>query len=133
MTKNTTSSTESMNTYVEMQDRPYRERSNGTRIESYDEYGFRNYTPGVSLDDTIINTRKQQSNNKKRTIYLVIGGIIFVGFIISCILSGFIAWNCYANNLTTIRFGKTTIATIFPYLYLPYFFILRVILQQPCL
>ncbi len=95
----------------------------------YDEYGFR-ITP--KKETPAPTTENPDTTDKKKTIYTAIAIIIFIGSIIGCFLSGFIAWNCYANNLKNVRIVKTILAVLFFYLYLPYFFLLRVVLQQPC-
>lgn len=95
--------------------------------KKYDEYGFR------------VNPTKQKTNHKdeeakklRGIIYTIIIVLLIIICIIGCSLSGYIAWNCYANNLTAIRVVKTILATIFFYLYIPYFILLRVILKSPC-
>ena len=98
----------------------------------YDDYGFRVEPVNNNPPDELKKNQETNITNKKKTIYTTIAIILFILFILSCFLAGFIAWNCYSNNLTSIRFAKTVISTIFPYLYLPYFFLLRVILKQPC-
>lgn len=95
----------------------------------YDEYGFR-ITP--KKETPVSTTENPDTTDKKKTIYTAIGIMIVVGSIIGCFLAGFISWNCYANNLKNVRIVKTILAVLFFYLYLPYFFLLRVVLQQPC-
>lgn len=100
--------------------------------KKYDEYGFRT-PPSKGKTKPKNPDRKGEATQKsKKTVGIIIGICFLVGIIIVSIFSGFIAWNCYANNLKNIRIIKTILATIFFYLYLPYFFLLRVILQQPC-
>ena len=103
-----------------------------TKNNKYDEYGFRINPKKDTPKKKPQQVKDQDNKSKRRTVYLVIGFIILIGCIICSILSGFIAWNCYANNLKQIRIFKTILASIFFYLYLPYFFLLRVILQQGC-
>ncbi len=99
--------------------------------ENYDEYGFP-ITPKEETPKPTPLPVTTSSGNSKKTMYMMFGLIFFVILLALGLLSGFIAWNCYANNLTKIRIIKTILATLFFYLYLPYFFLLRVILQQAC-
>ncbi len=94
----------------------------------YDEYGFR-ITP---KKETSTITENPNTTDRKKTIYTAIAICILIGLIVGCFLAGFVAWNCYANNLKNVRIVKTILAVLFFYLYLPYFFLLRVVLQQPC-
>ena len=103
-------------------------------MPKYDAYGFRitpktlPTTPPPSYTET---TEERLSKGKKRfkTVMFIFGGIALV---VAALLSGFIAWNCYANDLHLIRLCKTLAAFVFGIPYLCYFFILRVVLQVPC-
>ena len=99
--------------------------------KKYDKYGFRK-KPKVKAK----NESKNKYDNLKQTFTIIglIGFFIFgVVTILMMFVSGFIAWNCYANDLHQIRLIKTFLAIIFCYLYIPYFIFLRIVLKSPCL
>ena len=97
--------------------------------KKYDLYGFRIKPKKKSYN-------KNDNINRKKTFTLV-GLIFFFIFILvilfTSLISGYIAWYCYANDLYKIRVIKTILAFIFSYLYLPYFILMRIILKTPCL
>ena len=100
--------------------------------DKYDEYGFRLTPPERKTKPKNPDRVAQETKKNKKTVYTILAICFLVGMIIASLLSGYIAWNCYANNLKNIRIFKTILAMMFSYLYLPYFFLLRVVLQQPC-
>ena len=94
-----------------------------------DENGF-----AINPDsDTPSPTGTQKDDGDGKSAFW---GIFFtVAMILWCIsmpLSGYIAWQCYAIDLTPVRVFKTVLACIFSYAYLAYFFVLRIILRVPC-
>ena len=95
----------------------------------YDSYGFR-IKPKK-------NNGNSSSNNTSNKSYSIIGLVVTFILLLICFLlmliSGYISWFCYANDLPSIRLLKTILAAIFFYLYLPYFIFLRIILKTPCL
>ena len=95
----------------------------------YDSYGFR-----IKPKKTNNNNSTNNDSNKK---YSIIGLVITFILLLVCfalmLMSGYIAWYCYANDLPSIRVLKSLLAAIFFYLYLPYFIFLRIILKTPCL
>jgi hypothetical protein len=98
--------------------------------KKYDEYGFR-INPKKEKKTTSDKLKVSQKEKRGVILTVVIVTIIVI-CILGCFFSGYIAWNCYANNLQTIRVVKTILATIFFYLYIPYFVLLRVVLKVPC-
>jgi heme/copper-type cytochrome/quinol oxidase subunit 2 len=97
--------------------------------KKYDEYGFR-INPKKKINKK--DRSKIEKNASRGIIYTVIIVLIIIICFIASFFSGYIAWNCYANNLKTIRVIKTILAAIFFYMYLPYFILLRVVLKVPC-
>ena len=97
--------------------------------KKYDLYGFR-IKPKKNRSISVDNV------NKKKT-FTLIGLILFFIFILvilfTSLISSYIAWYCYANDLYQIRIVKTILAFIFSYLYIPYFILMRIILKKPCL
>lgn len=98
----------------------------------YDEYGFRIQPTKTVVKPTTSTTEQEKNAKNRKIIFIIIAIIVGIAIICGSILSGFIAWNCYGDNLKYVRIVKTVLAVCFSYLYLPYFFILRVILKQPC-
>ena len=98
----------------------------------FDIYGFR---INPSTHNTIDKDKFyiKEVYNKRKIILIVISILLVIIYLLSCIFSAFIAWNCYRIDLNYVRIFKTIIAFWFPYIYLPYIFLLRVILKQPCL
>ena len=98
----------------------------------YDSYGFRTTpkkdAPPPADRENMAESIKAKKSKFKKAIYVV--GFIVV--VVAAFLSGFIAWNCYANDLHLIRLLKTCTAFTFGIPYLGYFILLRVILQVPC-
>lgn len=105
--------------------------------KKYDEYGFR-ITPSKTSPPAppsaeelaTIDERNREKRKQTMSIVFVVGCIITA--IVAAFLAGFIAWNCYANDLKWIRRAKTIAAFFFSFPYLAYFFILRFVLQVPC-
>ena len=97
----------------------------------FDRYGFR-IKP---KKNNILSVNNNLDTTKKTfTILGIIMILIFsLIFIFMMFISGYISWNCYANDLRQFRLIKTALAVIFCYLYLPYFIFMRIILRVPCL
>ena len=98
----------------------------------YDSYGFRTTpkkeVPPPADRDNMAERTKTQKSKFKKAMYI----FGFIAVVVAAFLSGFIAWNCYANDLHLIRLLKTCVAFTFGIPYLGYFILLRVILQVPC-
>ena len=98
----------------------------------YDSYGFRTTPkkeapPPADRENTA--ERMKAKKSKFKTAIHIFG---FIAVVVAAFLSGFIAWNCFANDLHLIRLLKTCLAFTFGIPYLGYFILLRVILQVPC-
>jgi hypothetical protein len=104
-----------------------------THSNGYDSYGFRTTpkkeSPQPKPDSTNMADRAKAHTSKFKKAMYIVGFIVVV---VAAFLSGFIAWNCYANDLHIIRLLKTCVAFTFGIPYLGYFILLRVILQVPC-
>jgi cytochrome b subunit of formate dehydrogenase len=102
--------------------------------KKYDIYGFR-IKPKKSKNIYSKNNIDKYKETKKT--FTILGLVCLFIFILFCIflalLSGYISWNCYANDLKNIRIIKTIFAVLFFYFYLPYFVVLRIFLKVPCL
>lgn len=98
--------------------------------KKYDSYGFR-IKPKKNVSKKV---DEYQTTKKSIGIFTLI--LIFICLLVGLFLmsiAGYISWYCYANDLRYIRIGKTILASIFFYLYIPYFIFLRVVLKSPCL
>ena len=99
--------------------------------KKYDRYGFR-----IKPKKNNIKTSFNNLNSTRNT-FTILGLIMFfifsLIFIFMMYISGYIAWYCYANDLPKFRIFKTILASLFCYLYLPYFVFMRIILKVPCL
>lgn len=97
--------------------------------KKYDLYGFR-------IKPKKRSYTKQDNIDRKKT-FTIVGMLFFFIFILvilfTSMISSYIAWYCYANDIFNIRVVKTILAFIFSYLYLPYFILMRIILKKPCL
>ncbi len=91
-----------------------------------DSYGFPNEPENTNVSEGDIPRKSHVS------VKGILLGCFIVFYIISVILSGYLAWHCYAVDLKLVRVFKTVLACIFSYLFLAYFFVLRVLLKVPC-
>lgn len=99
--------------------------------KKYDIYGFR-----IKPKSDNISNMTNLSHNTKKSIGnwgLILGFMVFFFIVLFACISAYIAWYCYANDLMEFRIAKTFLATMFFYLYLPYFVFLRVFMKVPCL
>lgn len=100
-----------------------------TQHKKYDSYGFR-IKPKINQNN---NTKNKIENSNYSFLGLIITFIVLIGVFTLMLISGYISWNCYANDLPSVRLLKTILASVFFYLYLPYFLFMRIILKTPCL
>ena len=100
--------------------------------ENYDIYGFSLQPSGLTSNENKNQFRIQQFFSERKSIFIIIGILIVLSILLISLFSAFTAWNCYIGNLNSVRYVKTFMAFCFPYIYLPYIFLLRVVLGQSC-
>ena len=78
--------------------------------KKYDEYGFR-----INPTKKKTTTKDEEASRVRGIIYVIIIVFVILLCVFGCSISGYIAWNCYANNLKPIRVIKTILATVFSF------------------
>ena len=92
-----------------------------------DEYGF----PDRDKYDRSVDYRPKKNNvpTKKLVLYCI-GGLIFIFWIFSAIISGQYAWNEFPNDSTLVKLARLWIAVIFAPVYIFYIFVKTSVFKQ---
>lgn len=93
-----------------------------------DEYGFdKKYRYNREVDYPV---KKSDFNIKTILFYICVTTAIVI-IILSCSLSGYIAWNSVSNDPIIIKIIKTNLAIIFSPLFLTYVFVKSIVFKLP--
>ena len=95
--------------------------------KNLDSYGF---TSEESYDRKKDYEVKKSDTNTKKTIYIVIGSILFLFWLVSVIISGQYAWNEFPNDSNLAKLTRLWVSVVFAPIYLFYIFIKTTVFKQ---
>lgn len=95
--------------------------------DTHDNYGFNN---NISFDRTKDNKTKSSKVDTRKIIYIIIGSIIGLLWLVSIIISGKYAWSEFPNDSNLVKLIRLWIAVVFAPIYLFYIFIKTTVFKQ---
>ena len=95
--------------------------------DSRDTYGFNNET---SYDRARDNKTESSKVDTRKIIYIIIGSIIGLLWLVSIIISGKYAWGEFPNDSNLVKLIRLWIAVVFAPIYLFYIFIKTTVFKQ---
>jgi|TARA_B110000967_G_C18803449_1_gene519725 hypothetical protein len=96
-------------------------------VDARDNYGFKQIN---SYDRTRDNQTKSSKVDTKKIIYIILGSIIGLLWLISIIISGKYAWSEFPNDSNLVKLIRLWISVVFAPIYLFYIFIKTTVFKQ---
>ena len=96
-------------------------------VDARDNYGFKQIN---SYDRTRDNQTKSSTVDTKKIIYIILGSIIGLLWLISIIISGKYAWSEFPNDSNLVKLIRLWISVVFAPIYLFYIFIKTTVFKQ---
>ena len=96
-------------------------------VDARDNYGFKQIN---SYDRTRDNQTKSSKVDTKKIIYIILGSIIGLLWLISIIISGKYAWSEFPNDSNLVKLIRLWISIVFAPIYLFYIFIKTTVFKQ---
>jgi len=96
-------------------------------VDARDNYGFKQIN---SYDRTRDNQIKSSKVDTKKIIYIILGSIIGLLWLISIIISGKYAWSEFPNDSNLVKLIRLWISVVFAPIYLFYIFIKTTVFKQ---
>jgi hypothetical protein len=96
-------------------------------VDARDNYGFKQIN---SYDRTRDNQTKSSKVDTKKIIYIILGSIVGLLWLISIIISGKYAWSEFPNDSNLVKLIRLWISIVFAPIYLFYIFIKTTVFKQ---
>ena len=95
--------------------------------DKHDNYGFKN---NANYDRSRDNKTASSEVDTRKIIYIIIGSIIGLLWLVSIIISGKYAWSEFPNDSNLVKLIRLWISIVFAPIYLFYIFIKTTVFKQ---
>jgi hypothetical protein len=94
---------------------------------SQDSFGFKSE---YEYDRKKDYQTSSQPINTKKIVSIILGGVVFLFWLVSAIIAGKYAWNEFPNDSNLVKLVRLWIAVVFSPLYIFYIFIKTTVFKQ---